>query len=374
MSRPDVSDPAIIQAFEDVRNEKNPLNWVLYGYVGNTQKVRIDAKGEGTDFFDMTDNMSDGKIHYGFFRFNVNGVFKFVYIAWCGEGVSGMPKGWFNSHSVFMSKFLHGFHVQINARTEEDLDSTKILGRLKTATASHGRRADLKDQSTESKPQTSFASAGTASGSTWKGISKEDSDGYWTNVRKQEEDDKRAKEENERKAKVDPSLQHAGASNVRGQFENRGQQQQQQSAPPPQRSVAPPVQQHHAPPPQQHQAPPPPVHHEEEQHHEEYHEEEQEEEQQQEEFHEEEQEEEQHHYQEESYDDGSASSGGGGGGGGGLGTCQALYDYAGENEGDLAFNEGDTINVLDNSDPSGWWQGEINGNQGFFPSNFVQMN
>jgi len=30
--------------------------------------------------------------------------------------------------------------VQINARNEEDLDETKVLARLKTATASHGRR------------------------------------------------------------------------------------------------------------------------------------------------------------------------------------------------------------------------------------------
>ena len=35
----------------------------------------------------------------------------------------------------------------------------------------------------------------------------------------------------------------------------------------------------------------------------------------------------------------------------------ALYDYAGEAEGDLAFSAGDTINILDTSDPSGWWQG-----------------
>ena len=45
---------------------------------------------------------------------------------------------------------------------------------------------------------------------------------------------------------------------------------------------------------------------------------------------------------------------------------------AGENEGDLTFNEGDIINLLDQSNPDGWWEGEVNGRQGFFPSNFVQ--
>ena len=50
-----------------------------------------------------------------------------------------------------------------------------------------------------------------------------------------------------------------------------------------------------------------------------------------------------------------------------------MYDYAGENAEDLAFREGDTITVLDQSDPSGWWQGELNGVTGFFPSNFVEL-
>ncbi|KAN0025974.1 hypothetical protein ACTFIV_006954 [Dictyostelium citrinum] len=53
---------------------------------------------------------------------------------------------------------------------------------------------------------------------------------------------------------------------------------------------------------------------------------------------------------------------------------KALYDYNGENEGDLSFREGDIITILDQSDPDGWWQGSLpTGEQGFFPSNFVQQ-
>jgi len=50
-----------------------------------------------------------------------------------------------------------------------------------------------------------------------------------------------------------------------------------------------------------------------------------------------------------------------------------MFDYAAAQEGDLSFNEGDVINLIDTSDPSGWWVGELNGNQGIFPSNFVEM-
>jgi len=50
-----------------------------------------------------------------------------------------------------------------------------------------------------------------------------------------------------------------------------------------------------------------------------------------------------------------------------------VYDYEGEAEGDLVFNAGDEIIILDQTDPSGWWKGELNGVQGFFPSNFVEL-
>jgi len=53
--------------------------------------------------------------------------------------------------------------------------------------------------------------------------------------------------------------------------------------------------------------------------------------------------------------------------------ARALYDFAGETETDLPFYAGDTITVLDQSDPSGWWEGELNGVRGFFPSNFVEF-
>jgi len=52
--------------------------------------------------------------------------------------------------------------------------------------------------------------------------------------------------------------------------------------------------------------------------------------------------------------------------------CKGLYYYGAETETDLTFNEGDIINILDDTDPDGWWKGELNGAEGFFPSNFVE--
>ncbi|KAE8605248.1 hypothetical protein XENTR_v10015042 [Xenopus tropicalis] len=55
-------------------------------------------------------------------------------------------------------------------------------------------------------------------------------------------------------------------------------------------------------------------------------------------------------------------------------VCQviAMYDYIANNEDELHFGKGQLINVL-NKDDVDWWQGEINGVTGLFPSNYVKM-
>ncbi|KAJ6659621.1 hypothetical protein lerEdw1_018590, partial [Lerista edwardsae] len=57
-----------------------------------------------------------------------------------------------------------------------------------------------------------------------------------------------------------------------------------------------------------------------------------------------------------------------------LPVCQviAMYDYTANNEDELSFSKGQLINVLNKEDVD-WWQGEINGTSGLFPSNYVKM-
>ena len=50
---------------------------------------------------------------------------------------------------------------------------------------------------------------------------------------------------------------------------------------------------------------------------------------------------------------------------------QALHDYDAENDDELSIKDGDVITVLTQED-EGWWEGELNGKKGWFPSNFVE--
>ncbi|EPE10213.1 bar domain-containing protein [Ophiostoma piceae UAMH 11346] len=56
-------------------------------------------------------------------------------------------------------------------------------------------------------------------------------------------------------------------------------------------------------------------------------------------------------------------------------TVTALYDYAAAQDGDLSFSAGDRIEVITRTDnPNEWWTGKVNGRQGQFPGNYVQLN
>ncbi|KAL1894984.1 BAR adaptor protein Hob1 [Ceratocystis pirilliformis] len=52
----------------------------------------------------------------------------------------------------------------------------------------------------------------------------------------------------------------------------------------------------------------------------------------------------------------------------------ALFDYAAQAEGDLSFSTGDRIEIVFRSnDTNEWWTGRLNGREGQFPGNYVEI-
>ncbi|KAF2397725.1 reduced viability upon starvation protein-like protein [Trichodelitschia bisporula] len=56
-------------------------------------------------------------------------------------------------------------------------------------------------------------------------------------------------------------------------------------------------------------------------------------------------------------------------------TATALYDYEAQAEGDLSFSAGEVIEIVTKTqNQNEWWTGKINGREGVFPGNYVQLN
>ncbi|KAH6985747.1 BAR domain-containing protein [Ilyonectria sp. MPI-CAGE-AT-0026] len=55
-------------------------------------------------------------------------------------------------------------------------------------------------------------------------------------------------------------------------------------------------------------------------------------------------------------------------------TVTALYDYAAQAEGDLSFRAGDVIEIVQRTqNDNEWWTGKLEGREGQFPGNYVQL-
>lgn len=110
-----------------------PACRVMFGYAGKTNELKVEEKGSG-GLEEFTENLNDGRIEFGYLRFAVNQTFKFLFVSWCGGGVDGMRKGFFNNHTKEFENWLgqggRGFHLQINARSEDDLDPAIVLDKL----------------------------------------------------------------------------------------------------------------------------------------------------------------------------------------------------------------------------------------------------
>ncbi|KAL0821023.1 hypothetical protein ABMA28_005672 [Loxostege sticticalis] len=52
--------------------------------------------------------------------------------------------------------------------------------------------------------------------------------------------------------------------------------------------------------------------------------------------------------------------------------CTALYDFEPENQGELGFKENDVITLIQKVDDN-WFEGSLNGKQGYFPISYVQI-
>lgn len=84
---------------------------------------------------ELTEDFSEGRIQFAFVKVKDpnTALPKHVLIAWCGEGVPERTKGYFTSHLNAVSKILHGYHVQITARSDSDLEPSSVMQKVSDA-------------------------------------------------------------------------------------------------------------------------------------------------------------------------------------------------------------------------------------------------
>ncbi|RAL66562.1 hypothetical protein DID88_006252 [Monilinia fructigena] len=101
---------------------------------GKESVLKVQSTGEG-ELIDLIEDFSEGRVQFAFVKVKDPNTTlpKYVLIGWCGEGVPERTKGYFTSHLAAVSKILHGYHIQITARSESDLAPESIVQKVADA-------------------------------------------------------------------------------------------------------------------------------------------------------------------------------------------------------------------------------------------------
>ncbi|SPQ18925.1 caf4f37d-1e84-45d7-affc-581a60e590b6 [Thermothielavioides terrestris] len=96
--------------------------------------LKVESTGDG-ELAELVEEFNEGRIQFAFVRVKDpnTGLPKNILIAWCGGGVPERTKGYFTSHVAAVSKVLHGYHVQITARSDADLAPEDIMQKVADA-------------------------------------------------------------------------------------------------------------------------------------------------------------------------------------------------------------------------------------------------
>ncbi|KJZ79103.1 hypothetical protein HIM_01254 [Hirsutella minnesotensis 3608] len=96
--------------------------------------LKVENTGDG-ELADLIEDFNEGRVQYAFVKLKDpnTALPKCVLIAWCGGGVPERTKGYFTSHTAAVAKVLHGYHVQITARSDSDLEIDSIMKKVSDA-------------------------------------------------------------------------------------------------------------------------------------------------------------------------------------------------------------------------------------------------
>ncbi|KAH6560595.1 hypothetical protein BASA50_001376 [Batrachochytrium salamandrivorans] len=137
----------IAAAYEDVRNDKTPTNWMLMEYADEkTDVLKVASTGTG-GLAEFRKNLNEDKASFGYVRQVVGNDelskrAKFVLISWCGSKVKVMRKAKLSVHIADVKSVVKNFAVEISAQNIEDLKDNEIDLLLKKAMgANYDRQA-----------------------------------------------------------------------------------------------------------------------------------------------------------------------------------------------------------------------------------------
>ena len=138
----DCSAPEIQEAYEEVRNDNSPINWMLITYKEGTNQTvwTLHGKGEG-GLEELKAAIDDKFIGYGYLRVTTGDEMsiraKFVFIKYISKGTRMNLKAKMNIHRGDVEKVINQISIAYDADCLDELDENEIMERVNKAGGAH---------------------------------------------------------------------------------------------------------------------------------------------------------------------------------------------------------------------------------------------
>ncbi|KAL9710331.1 hypothetical protein Ac2012v2_006630 [Leucoagaricus gongylophorus] len=134
----DVSDQAIAEAYNDVRDDKTQTNWLLVDYeTERSDKLKLTGTGSG-GLAELKNSLQDSNASFAYVRVKYSNDKesvreKFILVVWIGKTCKIMRKAKISVHTADVKKVLKAFSIEVPARDHDDLKEDPIVVKLRKA-------------------------------------------------------------------------------------------------------------------------------------------------------------------------------------------------------------------------------------------------
>ncbi|KIJ99910.1 hypothetical protein K443DRAFT_622580 [Laccaria amethystina LaAM-08-1] len=134
----DLSDPAINEAYLDVRSNKSEINWLLLDYeTDRSDKLQVSKTGK-RGLIELREALDESKASFAYARVTYSNDKestreKFILVVWIGSNCKVMRKAKISVHAADVKNVLRVYSIEVAAREKDDLNEDPIVTRLRMA-------------------------------------------------------------------------------------------------------------------------------------------------------------------------------------------------------------------------------------------------
>jgi len=134
----DISDPKIDEAYNDVRLDTTPTNWLLLDYESDrSDKLQLTQTGSG-GLDELRELLDDSRASYAYVRVTYSNDKestrqKFILVTWIGKDCKVMRKGKVSVQLADVKRILRVYSADISAHDKDDLKEEPIVKKLRKA-------------------------------------------------------------------------------------------------------------------------------------------------------------------------------------------------------------------------------------------------